>query len=71
MFPEIPDFSAKYLQFFFFKYLENVLIILNMKYLASFHKYYSKNTKNSRSSKKVTQISAILLNIISHIAYIL
>ena len=42
-----------------------------MKYLASFHKYYSKNTKNSRSSKKVTQSSAILLNIISHIAYIL
>ena len=27
IFPEIPDFSSKYLEFFFFKYLENVLII--------------------------------------------
>ena len=31
--------------------------------MASFHKYYSKNTKDSRSSKiTATQISAILLN---------
>ena len=69
MFPEIPDFSSKYLEFFFFKYLENVLIILKNIWL-HFINIRVKTQKNSRSSKKATQISAILLNI-CHIAYII
>ena len=35
MFPEIPDFFSEYLEMFF---------EIPRKYLASFHKYYSKNT---------------------------
>ena len=35
MFPEIPDFFSEYLEMFF---------EISRKYLASFHKYYSKNT---------------------------
>ena len=54
MFPEIPDL--------FFQ--------ISQKYLALFHKFYSKTQKNSRSFEIATQISAILLNI-SHMAYII
>ena len=44
MFPEIHDFFPEYIEIFF---------QISQKYLASFHKYYSKNTKKTLACQQI------------------